>query len=116
MNLSPAVAERLRQAGHEALHWSQVGAITANDPAISAHAATNGFVIVTHDLDFAALHAQANRRSPSVILIRADDLSVSQLVARLEAVIVDIQPELEAGALVTIDLLRTRVRILPLRP
>ena len=114
MNVSPAVALRLRVSGHEAIHWSQAGPSTANDPTISAYAAANRYVVVTHDLDFAALHAKANTRSPSVILIRADNLSVPDLTAKLEALIADLELELISGALVTIDLLRTRVRVHPI--
>ena len=70
---------------------------------------------MTHDLDFGALVARANARTPSIIQIRADDLSVRELGAKLIAVVDDITPELLAGALVTIDLVGVRVRILPIR-
>ncbi len=115
MNMSPALAEYLRQAGREALHWSSVGAATASDPTISTYAAVAGYVVVTHDLDFGALVARVNASVPSIIQIRADDLSVAQLGAKLLAVIEDIEPELLAGALVTIDPVKIRVRVLPLR-
>jgi predicted nuclease of predicted toxin-antitoxin system len=34
MNVSPGLSERLRDAGHEALHWSVVGAPQADDEEI----------------------------------------------------------------------------------
>jgi predicted nuclease of predicted toxin-antitoxin system len=114
MNVSPAVAERLRATQHYALHWSDVGPVAATDTAIALYAAANGYVIVTHDLDFGALHARSSATSPSVILIRADDLSVPDLSARLLPVVANLAADLAAGALVTIDLDRTRVRILPI--
>jgi predicted nuclease of predicted toxin-antitoxin system len=116
MNMSPALAEYLREAGHDAIHWSAVGAVTATDPTISAYAATAGHVVVTHDLDFGALTARGNSGAPSIIQISADDLSVAQLGVKLLAVIEDVGPELLTGALVTIDPVRVRIRVLPLRP
>jgi predicted nuclease of predicted toxin-antitoxin system len=54
-NLSPKVAARLREAGHEATHVNDVGLTTADDDVILARAAEAGEVIVTADADFGAL-------------------------------------------------------------
>lgn len=94
--------------------WSQVGAIIATDPHIFAVAAADDFTIITHDLDFSALLARKGVASPSVIQIRIDNLEPPDLAARLSLVIAGVEAELMAGALVTLDEHRTRVRMLPL--
>jgi predicted nuclease of predicted toxin-antitoxin system len=71
--------------------------------------------VVTHDLDFGALLSRSGLQSPSVVQIRADDLSVDALGAKLVAVLNDLAGELQTGALVTLDPVRVRYRVLPLR-
>ena len=55
MNLPPIWASCLETGGHEAKHWSEIGANNAPDIEIMEWARTNGFVVFTHDLDFGAL-------------------------------------------------------------
>ena len=55
MNLSPQWVQVLMNAGHEAVHWSTIGAPNAPDREIMAWAQANGFVVFTHDLDFGNL-------------------------------------------------------------
>lgn len=52
MNLSPRWVNLLTSAGIEAAHWSVLGAGNASDPQIMRFAAANGYVVLTHDLDF----------------------------------------------------------------
>jgi hypothetical protein len=59
MNLSPAWAETLKSAGFEADHWSTLGDIRAADSTILSWARSNGYVLLTHDLDFGAILAAA---------------------------------------------------------
>lgn len=51
MNLPPAWIPVLRTAGHEAVHWSEIGEGSAKDTELMAWARQNEFVIFTHDLD-----------------------------------------------------------------
>jgi hypothetical protein len=53
MNLSPSWATVLNEANIEAVHWSELGPANTPDPAMMVYAASNGFVILTNDLDFA---------------------------------------------------------------
>jgi len=57
MNLSPDWCATLAAAGHEAVHWSQVGDPRAPDVTIMAWARDNNRIVLTHDLDFGALLA-----------------------------------------------------------
>lgn len=115
MNLSPSWVKVLNEAGIEAVHWSEVGAATTSDPAIMAHAAAKGFVILTNDLDFGIALATANREEPSVAQIRGEDLRPLSIGNHVVLALRQMQVELEAGALLTIDPKRTRLRLLPLR-
>ena len=54
MNLSPDWIDVLREAGHEAVHWSTEGSARATDREILAWARERGYVVFTHDLDFGA--------------------------------------------------------------
>ncbi len=71
MNLSPEWLPHLREAGHEAVHWSHVGEQNAPDAVIMNWAHERDYVIITHDLDFGAILAATEARGPSVVQIRA---------------------------------------------
>jgi predicted nuclease of predicted toxin-antitoxin system len=75
MNLSPRWVGVLATSGFEAAHWSTLGAGDASDVAIMSYARTHGHVVLTHDLDFSAILAATNGDKPSVVQIRADDVS-----------------------------------------
>lgn len=114
MNLSPKWARTLADKGFETTHWISIGAATASDPEIMAYARAHGYAVLTQDLDFSAILAVTQGKKPSVIQIRADDLNPNVIGDQVIAALVKSEPELERGALVTIDPKRTRVRLLPL--
>lgn len=115
MNLSPRWVTVLTDAGQAAQHWSRVGAATAADVEIMAYAASHDFVLLTHDLDFGAILAASGGRKPSVIQLRSDDISPEAGAHLLLAALEQCGPDLEAGALLTVDIGRTRLTLLPLR-
>ena len=114
MNLSPSWVEVLREAGFEAAHWYLIGAPNAHDSELFAWARENGYIIFTHDLDFGALLAATGAESPSVFQIRTDDVSPDALAPRAIDLLRRFAPQLSAGALIVVDEMRERVRILPL--
>lgn len=79
-----------------------------------AYAKTNDLVVLTHDLDFGAILAATHGEKPSVVQIRAEDTSPEVIGASVVAALRQLAGELEAGALVTIEPGRSRVRLLPL--
>lgn len=113
MNLSPRWIPFLRDAGWEATHWSTVGKAGASDSEVMTFAAANGYVVLTNDLDFAAILAASHHKKPSVAQIRAQDLSPNIIGAQIVAALRHVQTELDAGALLTIESDRTRIRVLP---
>ncbi|MBF0160598.1 MAG: DUF5615 family PIN-like protein [Magnetococcales bacterium] len=114
MNLSPRWIGILVQAEIEAIHWVTVGAQNASDLEIMAYARANNYVVLTHDLDFSAILAATHGEKPSVVQIRADDVSPTVIGKQVVAALQQMAHELREGALLTVDLNRTRLRLLPL--
>lgn len=115
-NLSPKVAEGLRDAGFETTHVVDHGLVTATDEVISAFAVEHQQVIVSADSDFATMLALGGGTAPSLVLFRsADLLTPSEQVALLAANLPAVQEDLETGAVVSISQGHLRIRALPLR-
>lgn len=80
-----------------------------------AYASANDYVVLTHDLDFSAILAAKHGEKPSVVQIRADDVSPDLIGAQVIIALKQMSSELENGALLTVDPNRTRMRLLPLQ-
>ena len=72
-------------------------------------------MVLTHDLDFGAILAATQGEKPSVVQIRADDVSTGAIGDQVVAALRQMALELQQGALLTIDTNRTRLRVLPLQ-
>jgi predicted nuclease of predicted toxin-antitoxin system len=79
-----------------------------------AFARTNGYVVLTHDLDFSAILAAIQGSKPSVVQIRSDDVGPETLGPILIEALRQMAAQLEEGALLTVDPARARLRVLPL--
>ena len=114
MNLSPTWVSYLEKHGIEAKHWSQVGKANNPDSVILAWAKQHQCIVFTNDLDFGAILALSNGKTPSVFQLRTQDLlphSIGKIVIEnLER----FQLELSQGALISLELDRAKVRILPI--
>lgn len=115
MNLSPEWVDVLEAAGYQAVHWSDVGNIKASDSTIMSWAASNGYIVFTHDLDFGTLLAISTANTPSVIQIRTQDVLPNKLSKVVLSAIKQFQVELETGALITINRTQSKARILPIK-
>lgn len=114
MNLSPRWVSLLTASGFESAHVSDLGAARATDAEIMSYAAVNGYVVLTHDLDFGAMLAATQQTKPSVVQLRASDVRPQSIGSTVLAALRQMEPELRHGALVTVDLARIRIRVLPL--
>lgn len=114
MNLSPAWENALNAEGFDAVHWSRIGPANAVDPVIMTFAAQSGMTILTHDLDFGIALAHMKSVKPSVVQIRSEDLRPAKILEQICRALRQMEAELDAGALLTIDPKRTRLRLLPL--
>jgi predicted nuclease of predicted toxin-antitoxin system len=77
-------------------------------------AASRGAVVLTADLDFSAILAASGENGPSVVQVRADLLTPKAIGDAVVRALRVLRDEIEAGAIVTLDAHRSRVRILPL--
>ncbi len=113
MNLSPLWVGFLRSEGFDAVHWSTVGAPDAPDSELMIWALAHGCVVLTHDLDFGILLALTNASGPSVLQVRVADPLPSSVGADVARVLHMRSDVLASGALITVDTLKSRVRVLP---
>lgn len=115
MNLSPTWVRFLEQEGLEAVHWASVGSPTASDADIMEWARQHGHIVFTHDLDFSALLAVTGAMGPSVLQVRAQDVLPEAIGRDVVRVLTLRAQAFLIGAIVTIDKLKARVRVLPMR-
>lgn len=112
MNLGSPWVGRLEAAGHKAVHWSAIGSPEAEDEIIMAWARDNGHVVLTADLGFGARLIRSREDGPSVTQLRMKVTLVNMIGARVVEVLANTAADLAAGALVTIERERYRVRLL----
>ena len=90
---------RRRQGDEEIIAW-----------AIAADA-----VVLTHDLDFGTILAFTKNIKPSVVQIRAQDVNPGKIGGKVITAVNQLRVELSAGAIVSVDPVRARLRLLPLQ-
>jgi|SRR5436190_9245279 len=115
MNLSPGWVSFLAEGGFEAVHWSDIGSGSAPDSELMQWAAQRGYVVLTADLEFGAILAATEGRQPSVVQVRSDIPTPRAIGGAVIAAIRQARQELLDGALISVDAMRARLRILPLR-
>ncbi len=113
--LSPAVAEGLRQAGHDAVHVRDYGMAAEDDEIIFDRAAAEGRILISADTDFGTILALRKTPKPSVILFRLSaqhhpDRQIRLLLAMLN----DLSVDLDRGCIAVFEDTRIRVRPLPI--
>jgi predicted nuclease of predicted toxin-antitoxin system len=114
MNLSPRWCEVFHAAGHTAVHWSNIGEVSASDNIIMEWARNSGYCVFTHDLDFSAILWTTKASGPSVIQVRDTDLFPNAIATVVTDALLRFAAEIDNGAIIAIDASRSRVRILPL--
>jgi predicted nuclease of predicted toxin-antitoxin system len=114
MGLDVRLALWLRERGHDAVHLSEVGLQRLPDTEIFAEAVAESRVILTCDLDFGEIAAFSTAALIGVILFRVAEYRLTRIVDRLDATLPAIESRLSAGAIVTIEDDRFRLRLLPI--
>jgi predicted nuclease of predicted toxin-antitoxin system len=115
MNLSPRWIDLLTRSQFQAAHWSSIGSPHALDEEIMTYAAEHDYVVLTNDLDFGAILAVTHGEKPSVVQIRSENLNPDVIGAQTIKALRQLAEQLDEGALVNVDPIRTRVRLLPLK-
>ena len=114
MNLSVEWVAELTRHGWSAVHWSTVGDPKADDSEIMAWALANGYAVFTHDLDFGTMLALTHASGPSVLQVRGQEVLPEDMGQVVIAALQQHDAALASGALVVVELKKSRVRVLPL--
>jgi len=115
VNLSPSWVDVFQEKSIESVHWTSVGDARATDSEIIEWARENDYIVFTHDLDFTTILALTGAFGPSVLQVRAQDVTPANLKDVVTAALLEHEDAIESGAIVVVDEARSRVRILPLR-
>ena len=78
------------------------------------YARDNNFIVLTYDLDFGTLLSITHDSKPSEVQIRASIQNAEQATDYIATTLFRYTDELEKGAILTIDLIKARIRLLPL--
>jgi predicted nuclease of predicted toxin-antitoxin system len=113
-SIQQRVAVLLTEAGHDAIHLSDLGLLGATDDQVLAAAADSGRGLITADTDFGALLSLAGASRPSVLLLRRPGRHASQRTDAILEAVETARSHIEAGALVVVEPHRLRIRKLPI--
>jgi predicted nuclease of predicted toxin-antitoxin system len=116
MPLSPVVAAKLAEWGHDAIHASEAGLSQASDEEILSRAREDARVVLTADLDYPRLLALTGSKGPGLVLFRGGDYSEAELIERLDRVLATLPASDLSACIVVVEKKRIRRRRLPVRP
>jgi predicted nuclease of predicted toxin-antitoxin system len=114
MGISPKIVDFLQHLGHTAVHLQQQGLHRLKDPQILEKARDEGYILLTHDLDFGDLLAASGADLPSVVIFRLRNMRPEHVNRYLLKIISQYPEALEDGAIITVTEGRIRTRNLPL--
>ncbi|MBF2002828.1 MAG: DUF5615 family PIN-like protein [Synechococcales cyanobacterium M58_A2018_015] len=115
VHISPLTVAALNSHGYNIVRTTDLLPATAADEEILELAKVEGRVVLTQDLDFSMLVALSNYGLPSLITLRLSSAKPDVVTQKLLEVLPSVEPELTAGAAVTINDDSVRVRQLPIR-
>lgn len=114
-SLSPSLAEKLRQAGHDSVHVRRYGIHKADDDVVFDRATQEERVLISADTDFAAMLAGRQAAKPSVILLKRPAPRRPEQQANLILANRDVIAELlDQGSIIIFEEARLRSRTLPI--
>jgi predicted nuclease of predicted toxin-antitoxin system len=114
MGISPHSVAFLRDLGYEALHLHELGLDRLPDAEILAKARREGYVVLTHDLDFGELLAISRARLPSVVIFRLRNMRPTNVNRYLQILVAEHRAHMDQGAILSVTEDRIRVRMLPI--
>lgn len=114
MGISPQTVAFLNRLGHNAVHLHDQGLAKMPDPEILNKARNEGYILLTHDLDFGELLAACRTELPSVITFRLRNMRPEQVNHAPREIIAKHSATLEKGAIITVTEGQLRIRQLPI--
>lgn len=114
LNLSPRLAARLNELGHDAVHASDLGLDARPDREVMDRARREERVIISADTDFGMILASTHATSPSFVLVRRmQGRRVDDLVELIASSLPQIEEALGEGSVVVLGGI-VRIRRLPI--
>jgi predicted nuclease of predicted toxin-antitoxin system len=113
-NIAPSLCGLLSSIGWQSIHVTDVGLKGEPDFKIVNFCATEGYTIITHDLDYGRIVSLSGKQSPSVLTFRLEKITIDDLFLLIKNNQVQITHYLSQGALITIDGEKFRFRLLPI--
>lgn len=114
VHISPITVKDLQSSGYDIKRITDFMPANSSDPEIIALALREKATIVTQDLDFSAHIARSGRNKPSLISLRIGNAQPNRVSSILKIVIPQIEAELQAGAIISVEDTQFRVRKLPI--
>ena len=115
MNLPPRWVDFFADHGLKAVHWSAIGQLNAPDSEVLEWARKHSHVVFTHDLDFSVLLSLTHEAGPSIVQARTQDVTPEAIGLPVLSAVGEHEGALNQGAIVTIQLHASRVRVLPIQ-
>jgi predicted nuclease of predicted toxin-antitoxin system len=103
-----------QRRGWDVRHVGDVQLSRATDAEILERARTERRVCVTLDADFHSILAVSGATGPSTIRVRIEGLDAPAFAELIKRIWPQIEPSVEAGAMVSVDSTSVRVRRLPI--
>lgn len=114
MNISPATVQQLKNLKWDIIRVSEIMDIRSKDTEILLYAKENDRVVITQDVDFSTLLAISGFKKPSVINLRLEENRPDTVTKRLLMAVAGMENELAEGAVLSVDEVSIRYRLLPI--
>lgn len=114
MGVSLAVRSWLRNEGHDVVHLRDEGLHSLPNGAIFRKAASESRIVLTFDLDFGEIVANAGADAVTVIIFRLKNTRASHVIQRLRTVVQRSAVALQGRVVVLVEESRYRVRRFPM--
>jgi len=115
MPISPRSAAFLRELGHQVTHAIDLGLAKASDQEIMDRALGMDALILTEDLDYAALLSAMESFPPGAMILRLGNLNTDQINQRLKQVFASLAEDQFRNAIIIVERTRIRIRRLPIK-